>query len=79
MARRAKYGGASGASADAASHAAHCPAARTRATRPGAGGADADYACYCHTPGMQRADVWRSNHQEMHTIGYGRVLEEEIC
>lgn len=78
VARRAKYGGASGAEADAGSHAAHCPATR-RATNASGGAADADFACYCHTPGAQRADVWRSNHQEMHTIGYGRLLEEEIC
>ncbi|GMR31680.1 hypothetical protein PMAYCL1PPCAC_01875 [Pristionchus mayeri] len=78
VARRAKFGGASGAEADSASHASHCPAAR-RARETGAGGADADFACYCHTPGAQRADVWRSNHQEMDNIGYGRLLEEEIC
>ncbi|GMT05106.1 hypothetical protein PENTCL1PPCAC_27280, partial [Pristionchus entomophagus] len=79
VARRAKYGGASGAEADAASHAAHCPAARRLPRQDGAGGFDGDIVCYCHTPGVQRADVWRSNHQEMHNIGYSRVVEEEIC
>ncbi|GMT31748.1 hypothetical protein PFISCL1PPCAC_23045, partial [Pristionchus fissidentatus] len=78
VARRAKFGGASGAEADAATHAAHCPAARKERS-DGAGGADADFFCYCHAPDAQRADVWRSNHEEMHKIGYGRVLEEEIC